>query len=384
MRAVLFFYIGVVLAAVAWRYTQQAWPILLLPVIWACGRQRLDGFLLFLGYYLMFAIDAPAALVKFDADTGKVFSMLLWFGHAAVLALPWLPVAKTKWKQAAIVIPATALPPFGAFNWGHPLLAAGDLLPGGGISGLFLCYAMVVWAIWLIEEWMGFTQKARLAAAIPAYWFVCVAIAHHVFYQTPQLPAGWVAVNTRFGGNNGLMPHERHIEMAKSAIQSGGAGNGRREVIVFPENPAGKWNDIKPVFWHEAKDSAKTLLVGAKVETSDGTFLNAAVDPRTGVVITSARVPMPVGVWNFTGESSESNLFDSNVHEINHVKTSIIFCYEEALIYPIAFDAVGGATAILSMANLWSTKPIAREMQRRSIWLQAKLYGLPLIRAVNI
>lgn len=170
--------------------------------------------------------------------------------------------------------------------------------------------------------------------------------------------------------------------MAKSAKQEEGVGS---KVIVFPEAAGGGWLD-KLTYWHEIKNSQSVVIVGADVRLPDDGLLNAAVDDaRTGDVIASARVPMPIGSWKLTGQSYNHNLFSSNVKTIQNRKVSFIFCFEESLVYPLAFDAANGAQTIISMVNLWSVKDApARRIQRHSVELQAKLYGLPLIRAENI
>lgn len=381
LLSVLFFTIGVAAALAAWRYGEQAWLILLLPAVWALSSFKANGFLLFFGYYLAFAIDAPETLDKFDG-TSLASGKTLWIAHAALLSLPWVRIAEKKWLQVAVVLPLMALPPLGAFNWGHPLIAAGEMLPGAGLPGLFLCYAAIVWVVWVVES-RDLAILCKHYITIPASLFAAVCISHVVMYEKKTEPE-WIAINTSFGGSSrGLLPFQRHQEMAKSARQ----GVGQAGVIVFPEQAGGEWTDRKLVFWHELRNSNIPIIVGGdvKLPDSDNQFLNAAIDARNGYVIASARVPMPVGNWKLEGASSKPDIFKANVKTLAGRKASFIFCYEETLVYPLAFDVAAGAETIISMANTWSTAGTpARDMQRRSIEMQAKLYGLPLIRAENI
>lgn len=382
--SVSFFYVGIAIAFMAWRYGDQAWLILLLPAIWGYSRSGLNGFMLFLGYYLAFALDAPQSLVKFDTNAGKLYGELLWVAHAAILSLPWFVITKEKWRQAAIALPLTVIPPIGILNWGHPLIATGGVLPGAGLTGLVLCYGFMVWSVWAADRLRhGLNRKEQFITALPGILFCMVCAGFSISWMhRHDVVDRWVGVNTEFGGiNSGLLPFQRHQAMAKSARQKEADGF---EVIIFPEEAGGEWTERKLIFWHEIKDGRAMVIVGGDVRLKVETSLNAAINAKTGEVIAFARIPMPVGNWRLSGESSVAHPFESNVRAIQGQKTSFLFCFEETLIYPLALDVISGAKKIISMSNTWSTAGTpSRDMQRRTIEMQARLYGLPLTRSEN-
>lgn len=393
VQPAIYFLIGCAIALVAWRYTNQTWMVLLLIPTWAALNRRMDGFLLLFGYYLVVAIDAPSVLQKFSGDwigTGIV----LWVGHAAFLALPWISFDEKKYRQIAIIIPLTVLPPFGAFNWGHPMLVSGHLFPGTGLFGLLTTYILMIWLSWIVWKKLSTTYsstKFKISGGILSVFFMSVFFICHITENIKLPPDGWVAINTHFGSNKeGLSVFERHLEMMESAKQKATQG---AKLVVFPEGVGIRWkpknaapggDDDVAILWMGMMFNRAPILVGADLPTENFLTKNAAIDVRNGTLFASARIPMPVGVWKLSGTSFEHDLFSSNIKTIDGVKTSMIFCYEENLIYPLMFDVIAGAKSIVSMSNMWSTKDKrAREMQRRSIELQAKLYGLPLLRAEN-
>lgn len=387
IQSVLFFCAGAMIALVAWRQIEQIWVLVLLVAAWAASTRRINGFLLMFGYYLAFAMDAPTAWARVDQSVNNFLGVGLLAAHAAALSLPWICVSKKKCLQVAIILPLTILPPIGAFNWGHPLLAAGQIFPGTGMAGLLATYALMVWLAWAVDttirnkECLSQFGDRPIAYVLPTL-LAFVSITCILTYRPAEPIAKWVSIDTQFGSaQNGSFPRERRFQMIKSAGQEVVRG---QRVVIFPEGVINEWTATSSAFW-VGIEGKSLVLVGTNIRTSKTSILDTVVNARTGDAIAFARVPMPIGSWKLQGESVKPNLFSSNVKTIDNIPSSIIFCYEETLIYPLMFDVMSGAKAVISMANTWSTAGThARDMQRQSIEIQARLYGLPLMRAENI
>jgi len=384
LKTIIHLLSGAALSLLAWRVGGYEWLSILILPLWAVTTRKIDSFAVMFGYYLTFSMDAPDAVNRFGDPKLAQVGVALWLFHAAMLSIPWIRIGPKMWMQAAIVIIFTALPPFGAFNWAHPFLAAGQIFPGSGIYGLMLAYLMLIWLVFVVSKpipsiWFGVRGGAII---IPVFLFSATSSILVSTYADKLTPSGWVAENTHFGGSaRGLPDTERHIRMA--GISSLAAKEGGR-VVIFPEEVGGVWSPDYAKLWNLG-DRSVTQIVGADMPYKGLIVLNAAIEAKSGLAIASARVPMPVGDWWFTGPSAKSNIFSNNVKTIDGVKSSFIFCYEEFLVYPLMIDSLSGAKAIISMANVWSSAGMpAQAIQRRSIELQARLYGLPLIRAENI
>src|SRR5208283_4583627 len=164
--------------------------------------------------------------------------LLLCLTAAVLLALPWGLLFTRGRGKAALSVPLcvllTAIPPLGVIGWASPLLSAGVLFPGSKWLGLALIIVFL-----------------SLFPFKPMQSVVCLtfcAFVFHFHYRQPQLPVGWEAVNTNYGGAGQGDPdfateYATHQSMQTTILQSHAA------VLLFPEHLVTHWNESTEAFW---------------------------------------------------------------------------------------------------------------------------------------
>jgi len=95
---------------------------------------------------------------------------------------------------------------------------------------------------------------------------------------------------------------------------------------------------------------------------------------------------MPIGEWRPGQESSAIPDFcGRGTTRFQGVPVATSICYEDFLIYPLLLASLDRPQVIISMANNWFATDLGGIwIQRRSIENQARLFGVPLVRAVNL
>ena len=375
---------GATIGLAVWHLDAPASLALLLPFIWLRAGTRLAGAGAVLAYYLAGAYDLIDAARMFFGQSILV-GLAAWLGQAVILSIPWLLLwapanaPGRPWRVAAVLV-TTAVPPIGLFNWLSPLLAAGDVLPAAGLWGLvgtiLLSTLLATWPQWKLNQWtvllgVATIMTVQLVAAV-----------------TPrgEPPAGVGGINTAMGV---LPPTDRtaqfhRVQAVKEVISNVRPGT----VTILPEGIVGRWRPAVQ-YWLGADRAGGTVLLGADVPTpdSEGGYLNALVDARTGAVVASARIPMPVALWKpwAPAESARVAPWGSGLTRIAGHPAAISFCYEDFLLWPQLLSLPRHPEVLVSVANNWFVRDGSHSanIQARSIALMARIFGVPLVRAVN-
>jgi apolipoprotein N-acyltransferase len=357
-------------------------------LFWAASRTRLAAFLLWLGYYLAGARDVPVIFTSFFPESWSGWGGVVWLIHAALLALPWVilwrekPTPQRAILSAAAALLVTTLPPLGILGWLSPLLLAGEAFPGTGWIGLGLTFCILV----LLA---GCARKHWRALVLLSVVATSTSLAVNTWYTPPRTPDGWIAIDTALGDypkdRAAAYHHHQALMRAVEAKLNVGA-----KVIVLPEGIVGLWRAGSQFWWRDidqmARERNATVVLGADLPADGERYFNGVALLGATAGALRGRVPMPIGVWRPGQEvGGVPDLLGSGTTHLHGIQVAYSICYEDFLIYPMLLSSLDKPRAIISLSNNWFADDLdAVWIQRRSIENQARLFGLSLVRAVNL
>lgn len=350
--------------------------VLMLIAGWRLGAtNRLSAYAVLFAWYFGAGLTAfPSGMAMFFGAT----PFWSWTGFAAwasTLAAPALlfpaRFAGLALAGASLVIAAT---PLGAVN---PILAATAFFPSSGWVGLILAAGLLAFPFIKNERafvlgLVGASLAGSLLTRLP-----------------PPAPAAAWAIDTHDGKiptlvNEWFGKQARVSREARASIEAG------TKLTVTPEGTVDAWDVWSQIAWRDAaaaaKDKNAMLLVGAYRQMDNGERQNGLIDPNTGAFY-GATLPMPLAMWKPWDKSWHYPVDATQL--VRTIPTpageaAYVICYEEMLLWPLASKVAAGDPAlVISAANQWFATTEASVAQTRSIRLQARLWGLPLVRAVN-
>jgi apolipoprotein N-acyltransferase len=329
----------------------------------------------------------PGARAFFGVQGTPLIGLFLCLAAAALLALPWGLLFTRERRKAALSVPIcvllTAVPPLGIIGWASPLLSAGTLFPGSKWFGLALI--------------IGFLSLFHYK---PAQSVACLTLCGLIFqfqYTQPQLPAGWEAVNTNYGGAGQgepdfAMEYNTDQSMQTTIIES------RAAVLLFPEHLVTHWNESTEAFWGNTLTSLtaqhRTVLIGAGINLpatrinpfEQNRYLNVLLargDENTAVY--QQRIPIPIAMWKPLGNDGVPlKLFSPGTIRVHNQNAAVLICYEEVLVWPFLSSALDHPTVLLTSSNdYWVKTTLIPKIQQSSAESWARLFQLPLLSATN-
>ena len=161
------------------------------------------------------------------------------------------------------------------------------------------------------------------------------------------------------------------------------------KVLVFPEGAVRLWTDATDAFWAPAVSNAgKTLLIGAGQPIPDSArYYNSVV-----IVGDHARpafhqrIPVPGGMWNpfQTQGGAVLNLLGPGTVDVGDQRAAILICYEQLLTWPMLRSAIEKPTLLIAISNeAWTAATTVPRTQHACVRAWARLFGLPVISAIN-
>lgn len=383
---------GTILGYLAWHPEATQWWVFPLPFIWAISRSRLAAFLLWSGYFLSGARDVPAIFTSFFPESWSGWGGVVWLAHAALLSSLWAILWREKltpWRailSTATALLVTTLPPLGILGWLSPLLLAGEAFPGTGWIGLGLTFAILVLLAGCArhQQWRATVLLSIVVGAISL-------VVNWWYSPHPQVPEGWTGVDTAMGDypkdrTAAYHHHQALLESVEAKLNTGA------KVIVLPEGIVGLWRAGSQFWWRDidqmARERNATVVLGADLPADGERYFNGAVLLGLGATAGAlhGRVPMPIGVWR-PGQDvgGVPDLLGRGTTRLHGIQVAYSICYEDFLVYPMLLSSLDKPRAIISLANNWFAADLdAVWIQRRSIENQARLFGVPLVRAVNL
>jgi apolipoprotein N-acyltransferase len=159
--------------------------------------------------------------------------------------------------------------------------------------------------------------------------------------------------------------------------------------LVFPEGAVRHWTEATDAFWSPAlAGTPKTVLLGAgRAIPGSSQYYNSVVilgkEPREAV---HQRIPVPGGMWNPLRPKGTfaSDLFAPGTADVARQRAAILICYEQLLAWPILRSAIERPTLLIAISNeAWTAGTVVPHVQQACARAWARLFGLPLISAIN-
>lgn len=354
----------------------------MLAIAWRLVGSRSQAGLVMLAWYLGTASSMPSEWAAFFGGS-PVGGIAAWATWAAMMALPYM-IAPRRTPAVGLFsgLILTALPPIGLIGMGSPLLASGALFAGLGWIGLALTLAF-----YALSTASGRWPIVLIIAT------VLLAIVRNVAPPPAPPPTSWAM--TTFDGTypRDLLAQFKRQDALKASVER--AMRQGAKLIVLPEGAIDNWTDGNTVYWADVRHMAMVhhaqVLIGAYKSTDDSMHdaADGLIDLESGAFY-PASVSIPFGMWHPWRSSANDPNFPIRLDSMpapaptQFGPAAYTICYEELLLWPLAAKmAIGHPKLIISAANQWFTTPETARAQSRSIDMQSRLWGLPLIRAVN-
>jgi len=376
-------------AAVAWSGHLAAIPLsLVAPLLVDHAKSRKHAYSSMFCYYAAASWPLiPGARAFFGLQGTPLIGLFLCLAAASLLALPWGLLFTRGRGRAALSVPLcillTAMPPLGIIGWASPLLSAGVLFPGSRWFGLALIIA--------------FLNLFRFKPALSVFCLTLCALVFHFQYTQPQLPAGWEAVNTNYGGSGQgdtdfTTEYNTHQSMQTTILESHAA------VLLFPEHLVTNWNESTEAFWGDTLTSVaaqhRTVLIGAGINQpgdsrnpfDQNRYLNVLLARgEENTALYKERIPIPIAMWNPLGDDGVPlNLFARGTIHVHNQNAAVLICYEQILVWPFLSSALEHPTILLATSNdYWAKNTRIPAIQQSNTASWARLFNLPVLSATN-
>lgn len=384
-KCLVFFLLGVLIALLAWTAGVTAIAALL-PIAWWQTRTFNQAGYLAVGYYLAGSWVIPGSATAFFGEANSwLLGLVLWYASSLLLALPWALLRRFNHAGLLVALAIVSLPPLGLIGWLNPALAAADLFPGQGLLALF-----GILALWLLSS----SRKLLAAGTVIAALLSGVS---YYLYTPATLPASWQAVETHLGKYPSTIAEQAIRQTRLANIASLALSKGH-EVVLLPEQVAGWFTPAMKKVWENELYFSQTnpnqmLLFGAENPIDDRRYANSLMVWMGAELLGSvgARQAVPVSMWRpyaSSGTHAPADWFKTNRLKVplggKPVTTVAVFCYEEYLVFPLLSSLViEKPYAIISVVNGWWASPAEHKLQTQHIQAWAKIFNLPLLRAVN-
>ncbi len=358
-----------------WGYALLAMlGVLLLLMAWRlAARSRFSAWALLFAWDLGAGTALPSGWHAFFGDSWGWVGWVIWAAIAASPALLFpARLAPLALAGGALI---TALTPIGMMN---PVVAAMAFFPGLGWAGLVLSISLLALPFNPNKKLFGISLIAVFAAG--------GALGMRGVLLPPAEAWG---IETREGDQPSLAVQWFGRQHRVTTRVREGLEQGAR-LVVTPEGTVDSWDVWSEFAWKDAtaaaRDHQAMLLVGVyRRAPGSRIWQDGLLDVVSGQFY-GAAAPMPISMWK--PWSNEHYPFDfsqlSRSIATPAGEATYLICFEELLAWPLAARmAAGDPQFLISAVNQWFTNATTAETQERSVKLQARLWGLPLLRSVN-
>lgn len=350
------------------------------PLLWRLSPSRWTAAGVGLAYYGAAARGLPAGVAVFWGHSDMLVGLALWAVATALLTLPWFVLWTRQrgggWAwRCALALLLTAIPPIGWVGWAHPVTAAGVYLPGTGTAGLLLFLVALTALVVVPRPWAA-------GAAL-------IALVTSAAVAGDSLATGWRGHDTQYGELSsaridpmGAYRRIRELRRVIGAVPPGA-------VAVLPETIVGQWTGATGELLAAADASLKargsTVILGAEVHDATGyDNVALAIGADAGVVYRQQQ-PVPISMWAPWRERSARAHGPGQVATIGGRRVAVAICYEQLLVWPVALALAADAEILVGMANdWWARETSIPAIQRTALSAWGRLYGVPVVTAVNL
>lgn len=375
-------------SAIAWGGHVVTIPFALLaPLLLYHAQSRAHSYATLLSYYVGATWPLiPGASAFFGARGTTIEGILLCFGACILLGIPGALLFTDNRVLRPFAITGmfvlTALPPLGIIGWASPFLSGGVLFPDTAWLG-------VIGTLALIPLLARFPMRTGSIVAV-------VALIANGFYSPPPPPAGWQAINTQFGGAGQGDPDFFSEFYSSEQIQHT-INQSTAQVLLFPEHVVTQWTEATEAFWRQSLDNLAdrhaTLIIGAgfprlhrRHVMGGNSYYNVLIARTDGKqTVYYQRIPVPLAMWKpFSTDGVPLNLFGRGTISVQNERAAVLICYEQLLVWPFLSSAFERPTILITAANdYWAKRTPIPKIQHASASSLARLFGLPVLAAVN-
>lgn len=365
----------------------------LLGLVWAACASRSIAFAAAAMYYLAGSRALPAAAdVFFGRETAMLEGVVLWMGSAVILAAPWGVLHPGRRGGQAplrllIIYAVLLLPPYGLVAWLHPLLGAGQVLPGFGLLSLITGAALTAFGAYLAQRFPDRVPAACLVLG------VCLALAGAAMSPPATSPL-WAGVATADGREpRGLMEEVVRYSKTEKHVLDALQAKPEAKAVVLPEAYVGTWNlnakrALKSLLDKPLSEREAFALVGTAVPIEGSALASNSLMIYDGQVWAryDARFTVPFGMWHpWTGDGTEPTFALFGTVQVGQQRALMSLCFEDLLLgLHLPSLLLERPDVIVSAANGWWVRNSSAEVvQREHIEAIARIFDLPLVRAVN-
>jgi apolipoprotein N-acyltransferase len=363
---------------IAWRGQLWAIPLsILVPCLIAVQPTRATAGATSFGYYASASLPV-IGVAKAYWPSSEASAVFMWMVAAALLSVPWF-ICWTQLESlrpwtAAIAVALSAVPPICTIGWASPLLSAGVLFPNSAWLGIAAALALPGLLI---------HKRTRLTALVVAG---AASVYLNIHVKEVRRPDGWVGEMTRIHrpGEADDLADFGIEEQLQQAAQSSHA-----KVLVFPEGAVRRWTDATDAFWAPTVAGArKTLLIGAGKPIPDSAryYNSVIIVGEHARPAFHQRIPVPGGMWNpFQPQRGVAlNLLGPGTVDVGDRRAAILICYEQLLTWPMLRSAIEKPTVLIAISNeAWTAPTIVPRVQHTCVCAWDRLFGLPIIPAIN-
>lgn len=373
----------------AWGYGLTPLAALVVP-LWFLSASRLQAWLIMLAYFMAGSRTIPlSSAVFFEQGTSIGVGLLLWCLSAALLAAPWALFRPTATLPARIAhltaaISLSVLPPIGLIGWTNPWLGAALIVPGLGWASLLIGYALLAACAYM--------PRGRPLRNLAGASVVALTAAVGTVRELPPPPDHWIGVEMHAGQAPENAQEQLARQLAIVHAVDTALAQGKR-VIVLPEQILGTWSDTWRLFLEATigqalHDAGAVLVVGAAVPTGHEARTTNAMLTFDGQswAQANARFAIPVSMWKpWRHDSTEVEWFTSGIYDVSGQRIMLSLCYEDLLVWTSLLSFAHKPDLIVSMANAWwaGAGPAILDIQREHIEAWARIFNVPLVRALN-
>lgn len=380
--------IAAIISAIAWSGHVVTIPLsLLAPLLLYHAQSRLHSYATLFCYYIGASWPLIPGARTFFGARGSIFEgILICLSASALLAIPAALVFAKSHTVRPFAITAVfllnAFPPLGIIGWASPFLSAGVLFPGTAWFG-------VIGTVALLPLFGRFPVQTATTVAL-------VALTANGFYRAPSPPVGWQAINTQFGGAGQGDPDFLSEFYSSEQIQHT-IDQSTAQVLLFPEHVVTQWTEATEAFWRQSlgnlAERHATLIIGAGFPRSrrrhvmgGNSYYNVLIARTDGKqTVYYQRIPVPLAMWKpFSTDSVPLNLFGRGTISVQNERAAVLICYEQLLVWPFLSSAFERPTILITAANdYWAKRTPIPKIQSASSSSLARLFGLPVLAAVN-
>jgi hypothetical protein len=386
--------LGAALGVTAWGEGRVPVLALTLPLFVAFAKSRLQAFAVGAGYAVGM-LRYAAGFVSAWFDDSVTIGIGVVLVYALCTGLVWcvgwsasvVPSRKALAITAAWIL--ALVPPFCVAVPGHPLVAAGYLMPGAGWLGAFLGLAAPAAAVWVLSHGAVARRTHRWIIGTCACGLAGAGIALHE--PPPIQPVrGVQPVRTQWGGLRSQDDALQRTELIGRVKAASGTAT-----LVWPESILGRYEpsmyfvlDIEAL--QAARSAGLVQVIGMDIPLQGKGLLNSAVAfyPDGSTATAVARQPAPISLWR-PWRATDTYVASWAAHNMLKLgqgdRAAVIFCYEEYL--PVLYllnEALDRPTMYLALANTWAARDATSSaIQTWHSLGMAKLFARDYLKAEN-